>query len=67
MRLTNEYWYIPDVCGMAVRAMDCNTKVDEYRKSIGNYFWTREEALEYLERLKGLKKEMDKRKKDGVE
>ena len=54
------YWHIDDMnlLGIAHSTHDCY--IDDFHESIGNYFETREEAQEALDKLKALKRLKDK-------
>lgn len=59
-----EYWYIDSACdGDIDRAeiFDCEhcKRIDEFNKSIGNYFETKEEAEKTVEKLKAYKRLKD--------
>lgn len=54
-----EYWYI-DPEGTIICEPDDEAPYDNYRKQIGNYFDTREEAEKAVEKLKAVKRLKDK-------
>ena len=55
------YWWISPVCADAVHcAKDAGDETDEYNKEIGNYFSSREEAENAVEKLKAWKRLKDK-------
>ena len=54
-----EYWYI-DCYGTVLRCLINGNEWDESRKQIGNYFETRVEAEQAVEKLKALKRLRDK-------
>lgn len=56
-----EYWYISDN-GYICSNMDEEDSWDEFRKAIGNYFETKEEAEKAVEKLKAL----TEAKEDGL-
>lgn len=56
-----EYWYIDSACDGDIdrtEIFDCEhcKRIDEFNKSIGNYFDTREEAKKAVEKLKAWKR-----------
>lgn len=53
-----EYWYI-DTEGTITCEQDDEAQYDNYRKQIGNYFDTREEAEKAVEKLKAIKRLKD--------
>lgn len=54
-----EYWYVTDN-GYICTNTDDGDSWDEYRKEVGNYFSSREEARKAVEKLKAWKRLKDK-------
>ena len=57
---SREYWYIEDIDGVAFMDADLGERYNKFRKSIGNYFETKEEAEKAVEKLKAWKRLKDK-------
>ena len=57
---TKEYWYILGDVEQIQLTSDCGWVADKYKKQIGNYFETREEAEKAVEKLKVWKRLKDK-------
>lgn len=55
-----EYWHIDAVCRLGVAHAKHECRIDDFNESIGNYFDTKDEAIEALEKLKALKRLNDK-------
>lgn len=54
-----KYWFIDENCGLFVD-FDNDTAMDRSRKSMGNYFETKEEAEKAVEKLKAWKRLKDR-------
>ena len=57
---SREYWYIEDIDGVVFMDADLGERYTKFRKSIGNYFETKEEAERAVEKLKAWKRLKDK-------